>query len=269
MRASSRTRIDPRMADRREGVRKARRRTVVRLLAVPALLGAVAAAVIGVIRSPLLDVDRIQVAGAERTPIPDVVEAAGVERGDQMVDLDPQEAEEDVAALPWIDEARVVRDWPSTVRIEVSERVAVAVVERASGGLVLVDEAGRLLEDTEDPGGLVLLEGVGAGTEPGSRLEAPEAVLEVAAAIGPGLEEAVAAVVWQDGEAMLRLRPEGMARLGGVEDLEAKLRAVETVWAQVDTRCLAVIDVRVPTAPVVTRSGECAPALPESPTTSP
>lgn len=238
-------------------------------MAAPTVVVAVAAAALGATRSPLLDVDRIEVTGAERTEVPQIVEASGVELGDRMVQLDPGEVEEGVAALPWIDEVRVVRDWPSTVLVDVSERVAVAVVEAASGGLLLVDAEGRLLEEVDDPGSLVLLEGVPAGAGPGARLEAPDDVLEVAAATGSELADAVAAVVWDDGEAKLRLRGEGMARLGGTEDLEAKLDALATVWAQVDTRCLGLIDVRVPTAPTVTRSGECDPAAATPPASEP
>lgn len=260
MSTATRQRIDPRMADRRDGVRRARRRRTVGWLAVPVVVLLLVASAVALGRSPVLDVDRVEVVGAHRTPARLVAETAGIDRGDQMVDLDPEGAASDVADLPWIDDVRVIRDWPSAVRIEVSEREAVAVVEAASGGLLLVDATGRLLEATREQASRVMLEGVPAGEQPGGQLEAPPEVLEVAAAIGPDLEEAVASVVWHEGEARLRLRPEGMARLGGVEDLEAKLAAVLAVWGQVDDRCIETIDVRVPTAPAVTRSAGCTAA---------
>jgi hypothetical protein len=42
-------------------------------------------------------------------------------------------------------------------------------------------------------------------------------------------------------------------RFGPPVDLTAKVRAAETVLAQVDTRDLDVLDVRLPASPVLTR----------------
>jgi hypothetical protein len=57
----------------------------------------------------------------------------------------------------------------------------------------------------------------------------------------------------QGGEIGLRLRPRGTVRFGPPVDLTAKERAAETVLAQVDTHDLDVLDVRLPSSPVLTR----------------
>jgi hypothetical protein len=49
----------------------------------------------------------------------------------------------------------------------------------------------------------------------------------------------------------------GVARLGPTTALGSKLVAVATVLGQVDLSCLATIDARVPSAPVVTRQPGC------------
>jgi hypothetical protein len=51
----------------------------------------------------------------------------------------------------------------------------------------------------------------------------------------------------------LRLAPDGVVRLGRPEDLARKFDAVRAVLAQVDLRNLAVLDVRRPDSPVLTR----------------
>jgi hypothetical protein len=51
----------------------------------------------------------------------------------------------------------------------------------------------------------------------------------------------------------LRLNPEGMVRLGPPDDLDRKFTAIRVVLAQVDLRNLAVLDVRRPENPVLTR----------------
>jgi hypothetical protein len=60
-----------------------------------------------------------------------------------------------------------------------------------------------------------------------------------------------------DGSAELRLADGAVVRLGAADQLDAKLLAAATVLTQVDTTCLAVVDVRVPSVPTVTRSRSC------------
>ena len=62
-----------------------------------------------------------------------------------------------------------------------------------------------------------------------------------------------AVVVVQTGEIALKLNPRGTVRLGPADDLPAKVRAIETVLAPLDTDNLAVLDVRFPASPVLTR----------------
>jgi hypothetical protein len=55
------------------------------------------------------------------------------------------------------------------------------------------------------------------------------------------------------GEVELRLSADATVRLGPPEDLQRKFDAVRAVLAQVDMRNLAVLDVRRPDSPVLTR----------------
>jgi hypothetical protein len=51
----------------------------------------------------------------------------------------------------------------------------------------------------------------------------------------------------------IRLAPEGSVRLGPPVDLDRKFDAIRAVLAQADLRNLAVLDVRRPDSPVLTR----------------
>ena len=101
-----------------------------------AVLGVICAVVWArvALRSPLLDVDRVQVVGAERVAVADVTRAAGSGPGTPLVDVDLGGARAGVAALPWVDEVRVTRHWPGTVRIVVTERHEVARCATATAG---------------------------------------------------------------------------------------------------------------------------------------
>jgi hypothetical protein len=56
-----------------------------------------------------------------------------------------------------------------------------------------------------------------------------------------------------DGQVHLNLAPSGRVLLGDASLVDEKVAALATVFERVDLRGLAVLDLRVPGAPVVTR----------------
>lgn len=250
--------IDPRFRARRIAVaRDAGRRRLHRLAALGTVTVLVLVAV-AALRSPVLDVDRVVVTGADHTTAAVVVEASGVRTGEPLVDVDTGAVARRLADLPWVRSADVERRWPATVAVEVLERVPVAVVEAQGGGVLLVDGDGRVLaREATAPAGLVRLDGLTVRAEPGERLDGAAAgPLAVADALPPTLARSTAAVVVEDGQVDLQLVPFGRVRLGTPDDLPDKFLAAATVLARVDPTGFGVLDVRVPSAPVLTRVPE-------------
>ncbi len=91
-----------------------------------------------------LAVEKITVDGAFRSGVDTVVELAGIESGENIFSFRLSEVEEDIKGNPWIESARVSRSIPSTVRIEVTERVPAAIV--SAEGLYLMDSNGTLFK---------------------------------------------------------------------------------------------------------------------------
>jgi cell division protein FtsQ len=210
----------------------------------------------GASRSPLLDVDHVRLTGVSRTQPGKVIRTAGSLPGRPMVDLDEAAAAQRIERLPWVADARVRRRWPNTVSIEVRERAPAASVPAAGGGWALVDDRGRVLEPVASaPADRPALEGVPPAGAPGTIVPArTRPPLDVAGALTQAMRLHVRAVVREpDGELRLRLRADGVVRLGDTAALGAKLLAAETVLADVDARGVAVLDVRVPDTPVLTR----------------
>ena len=248
---------DPRFRERRIAVRKdAGRRRLKRLLIV-VLAALVALAGVIVVRSPVLDVDEVTVVGTARLAPDDIRTAAGIDEGAPLLLADMGAAARDVEALPWVAEAEVTRDLPGRVRIDVREREAVAVV---SGGdtTVLVDVAGRVLEEAP------------AAATPFVRVVTPDAPPAPGGAIDGDLVEAVelagrlrvnpagaVAAVHLEPSLRLELVDGGVVDLGDASELDAKVEAFRTVHARVDRTCLDVVDLTVPTHPVLTRTKGC------------
>jgi len=255
--------VDPRMRLRRIGVRRQAGRRRHRRVA--HLLGA-AAAVVGAValtRTALLDVDRVAVTGAERTGAEAVRRAARVEPGEPLVSVDTGAVADRVEALPWVATARVERSWPSTVRIRVTEREPVAVVQVTEASIAVVDAHGWVLAverggapDVGAPAeATIVLTGVRGRVAEGERLDADARdALTLAVTLAERVPGAVASVSTRlDAE----LADGGTVRFGSIEDLDDKVTATKTVLGDVDLACLEALDVRVPGSPALTRHQRC------------
>lgn len=252
-------RTDPRILARRIAVRRSEgRRRLRRLLWFGAGLAAVAAAV-GATRTPLLDVDHVEVTGARRIGIDEVLGAAtvaGAELGAPLTDVDEGAVERALEALPPIADASVHRSWPGTIDVEIVERTPVAAYTEDGATAVLAADGVVIEVVAAPPAGLPVLAGTDVDLEPGAVVDAPD-LLAVAAALPPQVAGSVTAVAADGDEVELVLGDGGVARLGPAVEIGAKLVAVATVLEQVDLDCLATVDVRVPSAPAVTRTPGC------------
>lgn len=253
--------VDPRLRARRVAVQRELGRRRLRLLlgiaAVPALLGAAYL----LVDSAMLDVDRVQVIGASQSTPAEVAAMTGIENGEPMVRIDAAAAARRAEALPWVESARVVRRWPGTVRIEVTEYLPAAFVRRSSSTVALVAPDGRVLGDTETaPGGLLEIVGVRRLPEIGATLS-PPGVAGLASELPAALVGRVARVDLSQG-VTLHLADGPQIRLGDVDDLGAKSAAVLAVLELLGEEPAEYVDVRVPSAPVVgTGSGHVMPGL--------
>ena len=254
--------VDPRMRSRRIGVRRDAGRRRLKRLTLALSLAALVVALTVATRTPLLDVDRVTVTGTQRTSAEDVTRLAAVDRGTPLVSVDPGAVARRVEELPWIASAQVERAWPSTVKIQVTERVAVAMVQVTDDRAAVVDADGwvvsiesRAADAPADPAGPLVLTGIDERVAEGERLdEEARAALAVASALAERLPGAVSSVSTDlDAE----LVDGGSIRFGSVEDLDAKVTAARTVLEDVDTTCLELLDVRVPGSPALTRNQRC------------
>jgi cell division protein FtsQ len=251
--------IDPRIRARRiEVQRGVGRRRLQRLVDV-GLLVAVAVGFAVALRSPLLDVDAVEVRGAEHIPRAVVVEQAGIRRGDQLIDVDLHAAGERVAALPWVDEVHLHRGVDGTVAVTITERTPVAVVGDG-GAAVLVDAEGRAValasDDPEVAATVVHVSGLESAVAPGDFLpasahDALALASRLAATPGLGMQLAVG------DDIVGRLESGIEVRFGSAAQIDAKVRSLRTVLEQVDLTCAAMIDVRAPGTPVLTREEGC------------
>ncbi len=260
--------VDPRIAARGDEVEagtavvasRRRRRWAV-------AIGAVLALAVGglTVLSPLVGVSTVRVSGAPHTGAAAVRAASGLRKGQPLVRIDSARATARVRRLPWVSLVTLERRWPVGVVLTVTERAPAVVVACQDGGPAgcLVDRGGRVLAsavDDPEAGTLPRLTGVPVAGGPGSDLaEQARGPLAVATALPNGLRALVAGVRGDGGEVSLDLRAPGrdasppVVRLGPPDRIPDKLTAAATVLARTSVNGVAVLDVRVPESPALTR----------------
>jgi cell division protein FtsQ len=225
---------------------------------------------IGVVRSPLLAVERVALLGLDQSQRAALAEVVPVAPGTNVMDVDLEAVRRQVEAVPWVLRASATRRPPSTVEVRVTTRSPVAVAV-AQDGRWLLDAEGVAIEPVE---------GDDAVAARGSVADLPEipvlaaptvgqpvadravrAAAAVAAAMPPAMDEWIVGYRTSaagEVEAILRV-PTGagavelVAWLGRPERIRAK---AATLAALVDEtvgrgRTPAVLDVRIPDRPVV------------------
>jgi cell division protein FtsQ len=248
----------PARAEDEQTVRAARRRFARRQwarrwlawrgLAVALLAAAVVAGAVWLVFfSAVLAVAGVQVEGTQVLDARQVRRAAVVPTGEPLatVDLDAVAARvEGLAAVRGVD---VSRAWPDRVRIAITERVAVAVVER-DGVVRGLDEDGVVFREYPSvPEDLPLLR-VGTGT----RADALAEAATVAGVLPRALAARVSFIeVHTIDRIELRLRGGRTVFWGSAEESQNKARVVEVLLAS--TPRARTYDVSVPGQPTTRR----------------
>ncbi len=210
-------------------------------------------------RSELLDVDRIAVTGATRTPAAEILEAAGISPGHPLIGLDLPGARARIARLPWVEDVYSTRSWTGGVTFQVSERTPVAAVAMP-GAWAVVGASGRVLAVTPAPAEeAVPVLGLNvANAVPGDWLGgAQRGAVAIAGALYEPVRSVVRTVEVTPEGYVLDLHIPGRVLLGDSGNLDAKLEAVHTFLEKVNLRCLDILDVRAATTPVLTRAFPC------------
>ncbi|HEX9889724.1 MAG TPA: FtsQ-type POTRA domain-containing protein [Nitriliruptorales bacterium] len=243
------------MAERRAEVRDERRRLRLRrtltLLGLAALLGTLAM----IERSSLVALQEVRVVGVQRLDALVVSDTAALPIGTSTLRLDLAAAEARIEALPLVAAADLRRIDPLTVQITVTERVPVVIAEVGRTRL-LVDAEGVVLARGQAELAVIALP-AGPVPSPGDRVE-----------VLPGLASAHTIHVGLPGPLRIRvaryevIKPDEIelvlddgrrVRFGPAQRIDEKARALGAVLEDLGDAPVALIDVRAPNAPVVTR----------------
>ncbi len=191
---------------------------MIAFLLLAALLGGLAYVALG---TDVLAVKQVRVTGTREVPVGEVLVAARVPVGTPMARLDRGAVQGRVLAdLPGIASVSVQRVWPSTVRLVIRERTAVAAVPQ-DGHFVLVDRTGVAYREVPAvPAGVAILK-VG---RPGPEDAATVAGVSVLLSLPPDLRKLLARIDAGSAEqVVLILRDKRQIVWGGAGESATKI----------------------------------------------
>jgi cell division septal protein FtsQ len=234
-----RTRLVARQRIRRS---RARRRALARLVQGAKWLGGLTAAaallsgaMAWLLTSPQLAVHTIQVEGAARVPAEDILAAAEIPLGINILRLDPAAVRARLEALPHIRRAEIVRELPNRVTILVEERRPFTLVH--AGRLHWLDEEARLLGEEREAvaapapiiSGLSEEELRSMRSAPGPRVQAAMALVRALLRSGPALAAEISEIDMSRREGPVLYTLEGIEVRLGTEQWDERLARLEGV----------------------------------------
>ncbi len=247
--------VDERIAQRRRDVREQQRRRRFRRSVAALVALAVVVLLLIVERSPLVELAEVRVTGVDVVTPAQVRGAADLQLGTSLLRLPLDTARERVEALPRVDTADVSRVDPVTVEIHVEERVP-TMAARRDDRWVLLDDDGMVLDRGRIDGvaKIVVEEGdlPAPGESVGSNAALANAVAFERQLPGPTRSRVASIRAVTDDRAVLVLRDDTRVEVGRATDVPAKARALGAVLEDLGGRPVTLIDVRAPSAPVVT-----------------
>lgn len=208
------------------------------------VLGVITVLVLAAYFTPLLGVRNVEVKGVTTLREPEVLQAAGIEQGKPMLQLNTDEIRSRLRTVPKVASADVRLLWPSTVRLRVAERVPVAFTV-ARGGIQLVDASGVVFAPVpQPPAGLPELRAsVVAPDDPAAR-----AALEVLRVLPPAMRGEVTTIIAPSPESVqLLLKGEREVHWGSAQDSDRKAAILPALL----TRPGKIYDVTSPALPTV------------------
>lgn len=91
-------------------------------------------------------VDEILVTGRERTDAQTMRAILNIQRGDPILDFNPEHAQRFVEKLPWVKKAYIARRLPDTIYVDITERQPLALWQH-NKKLTVIDGEGTVLTD--------------------------------------------------------------------------------------------------------------------------
>jgi cell division septal protein FtsQ len=256
--ATSAARMEPRMRERRIAVKRAVGRKRLKWVAVGCIVAGVVAGALAVLGSGLFAISTVEVEGAVYSS-GDALDAVVADlEGANVLRVDTAAAEQELEAIPWVEDADVTTDFPNGAKIEIRERRPTIAYLAGDGRYRVLDSHGRVLDVI---GGrpvdyLELIVDDAAELEAGRLAPAGyRAAASLVSALTPQMRQRATSVSLEQNatELSLLLDDQIEVRFGAAEDLLDKLVRLQTALTNPDPNFTPTVLIDVSTEDLIVR----------------
>jgi len=206
------------------------------------LAGALAGSALWLVTTPRLAVHAVQVEGATRVPVEEILAEADIPVGTNIFRLDPGAVRVRLEAMPQIRRADVIRELPDRVKIVVEERRPFTLVH--AGRLHWLDEEARLLGEEREAvappvpiiSGLTEEELESMRSAPGPKAQAAIALVRALLRGGSALAAEISEIDMSRREGPVLYTLDGIEVRLGTERWDERLARLKGVLAQLATQ---------------------------------
>jgi cell division protein FtsQ len=178
--------------------------------------------------TPLMSVRNFVIEGLQAVPQDEVVAAAAVPTGTPLLQVDTEKVADRVAAIRRVASVRVQREYPSTLRVVIVERIAVAVKDLSDGSHQF-DRDGVDFATGPPPPGVPYLD----VENPGPRDPPTRAALQVLVALHPDVTALVGRIAAPSVASITLTLKDGRVVVWGTTDrTEAKAETLAALLTQ-------------------------------------
>jgi cell division protein FtsQ len=250
------TDVDPRFEERRRAWARRDRLKRVRWLKIAGLLAGLFVFTIVVMASPLFAVRSLKFEGNVYTGKPNIERVRKILKGTSIFTADTSHARSVLFADPWVADVRITTHFPSSVVVEISERVPVVWYVGTDNKARMVDARGHVIDVLDGfPTKYLQVKGTGPSVKAGETADdAYRAAAQLVLALPDEIRPKVAALdLSPAGELSMVLKGDTLIRFGTPADLQNKLVAVIVLLRRQDPKTIAVIDVSAGDPTVLSR----------------
>jgi len=245
--------MEPRVAERRKTVSEDRARKRLKWILSVIVLMALILGSLWLIRSPILSIRQVDIAGAAQSDPGSVVNGLEMGIGTPTIDVDGNSIAGQILEDPWVRTVNVEVLWPGSLAIDVTERVPLAPV--LAGELwVLVARDGGVIAVLDEPSPLDALIAIDQGSlDPGDTIIEPAALGALEFVHHLSIERRPGTRIRSEGIGLIAEVQGHRIRLGRPVDMAEKASVLD---ALLDTgiRDGATINLIAPSRPAVANS---------------
>lgn len=227
---------------RQEKKRKKRIKKIKFFLKIFLLIGIIAGGITFALTSPIFNIKDISVENNVTIPSDTIISLSGLKTGENIFKFYKANIIEQIKENPYVENVEIHRKFPSTVQINITERVATYSIEYM-GKYAYINSQGYILEISEDSKGMPVIQGVTTNEDdikPGNRLNNEdlkrlEQVIRIMdASKGAGLDTQVTSIdISDENEYSIYLNEEKKrVYLGDGSNLSNKMLYVQAIVEQ-------------------------------------